>query len=184
QHGLNSTDIAPGARIAGEEGFEIPASETPSNLLYQDQYAGVNATANVPPVSSWVSEVRTFGSASIWPTDMGCDAIGNDQQSLCYTATYTGMNHSIFGSADYFTGEVMAFDITLTLGKGQVGPSPGTVAVQSAVADFFVKGVSAPECIGGGSPTCTNWTVVVLLVPQPGISYYGDPALTVDLPPA
>jgi len=184
QHALKTTDISPGARTAGEEGFEIPSSETPKRLLYQDVYAGVNASADVPPVTSWVSEVSTFGSASIWPADMGCYATGNDQQSVCYTATYTGMNHSILASADYFTGEVMAFNITLSLGKGQVGPSPGTVAVQSNIAGFFVKGVSAPECIGGGSSSCQNWTVVVLLVPQPGVSYYGDPALTVSLPPA
>jgi uncharacterized protein DUF4352 len=184
QHALQTTDIAPGGRIAGEEGFEVPAGETPAQLLYQDVYAGVNATANLPSVTSWVSEVSTFGSASIWPADIGCYAIGNDQQSVCYTAMYTGMNHSILASSDYFTGEVMAFNITLSLGKGDVGLSPGTVAVRSNIAGFFVKGVSAPECIGGTSSSCQNWTVVVLLVPQPGVSYYGDPALTVSLPPA
>jgi len=183
-HPLQTTETEPGTRTAGEEGFEIPSSASPTQLLYQDPYAGVNATANVPPVTSWVSEVSTVGEASIWPSDMLCGAIGNDQQPLCYTATYVGMNHSILGSADYFTGEVMAFNVTLTLGKGQVGPSPGTVAIRSAISAFFVKHVFAPQCVGGVTESCENWTIVVLLVPEPDVSYYGDPNLTVSLPPA
>ena len=184
-HSIQATSLQPGQKITGEEGFEIPTVQSPSRLLYDDPYAGLNLSANIPPVSAWVSEVVTDGSASISPNYLSCDDPGNGQVQSCYTASYSGMNSSVLGSADYFTGEVMAFQVSISLGKGpSPGPAPGTVAVRSSIASFFVKEVTAPQCAGSDPSGCTSWIVDVFLVPQPGLSYFGSPALTVDLPPA
>jgi hypothetical protein len=181
QHEMPGVSIQPGGTIAGEEGFKVPSNEVPTELAYQDEYAGVNVTASTPPPTSWVSEVITFGAVSIAPPGLECSNVGNSNEPACFTATYTGMNSSILGSADYFTGERMGFTVTINLGAGS--GSPGTVLVHSDVAGFAVTGITAPECTGG-SGTCSTWVVDVYLVPQPGLSYYGTPALTAILQPA
>lgn len=179
--GLSGNNIQPGGKIAGEEGFKIPANEVPKQLVYQDVFAGVNATADIPAPTSWVSEVVAFGAVSIAPPDLECGNVGNINEPECFTATYAGLNSSFLGSTDYFTGQRMAFVVTINLGAGS--GSPGTVLVHSDVAGFAVTGITAPECTGG-SGTCTMWVVNAYLVAQPGLSYYGTPALTVVLQPA
>ena len=175
--------LAPGQSAAGEEGFDIPANETPETLVYQDW--NINASATIPQPSSWVSEVVTTGEASISPNYLSCSDPGNSQVQSCYTASFEGMNNSILGSADYFTGEVMAFQVSISLGKGpSPGPEPGTVTVESTITEFAVENVSAPQCVGSDPTGCTSWEVDVYLVIQPGLSYYGSPSLTVILPPA
>ena len=180
-HELSSSTIPLGGKITGEEGFEVPNNEVPTQLVYQDAYSGVNMTAVTPSPTSWVSEVVTFGAASIGPQDLECGNSGNINQPMCFTATYAGMNSSLLGSADYFTGEKMGFTITITLGAGS--GSPGTVLMHSDVVGFNIISITAPECLGG-SGSCTNWVLDVYLVAQPGLSYYGSPALTVILQPA
>lgn len=174
--GLPGGNIQPGGKIAGEEGFKIPISEVPTQLVYQDVYSDVNATADVPAPTSWVSEVVTFGAVSIAPPDLECGNAGSTE-SVCFTANYGGMNSSLLGSADYFTGQVMAFNVTIFM-TGQ-GALLG-VKVMSSIAAFDLVGYTALECTGG-SPTCSQWTFDVYFTAEPGLSYYGTPALTILL---
>lgn len=174
--GLPGGNIRPGEKIAGEEGFKIPINEVPRQLIYQDVYAGVNATADIPAPTSWVSEVVTFGAASIAPPDLECGNAGSTEPP-CFTATYGGMNSSILGSADYFTGQVMAFNVTIFMtGQGALLGAK----VMSSIAAFDLVGYTALECTGG-SPTCSQWTFDVYFTAEPGLSYYGTPALTILL---
>jgi len=52
--------------------------------------------------------------------------------------------------------------------------------VMSSIAAFDLVGYTALECTGG-SPTCSQWTLDVYLTAEPGLSYYGTPALTILL---
>jgi hypothetical protein len=169
-------DLAPGQRVSGEEGFQIPLSESPTELIYPDPVTGANITADIPAPTSWVTEVVTDGDVSIAPSDLACPS---SSQGACFTAQYEGLNDSYLGSADYFTGEKMAFQVTVNLGGGQAVLLG--VKITSSVAGFELQGFTPFDCTGGTSDSCTAWTFDVYYTVQPGLSYWGSPALTVLL---
>jgi len=143
-------------------------------LLFPDE-TGTNVTADVPQQTLWVSEVVTFGDVTIAPPDMGCGS----STGVCFTAQYVGLNQSVLGSSDYFTGQKMAFQVTVSLGAGQANLLG--LKITTSVGGFSIAGYTAFDCTGGTAGSCTAWTFDVYLIAQPGVSYWGTPALTVLL---
>ena len=168
--------IPAGGEMTGEVAFSVPSNETAAALVYEDPYSGVNATASVPPVSSWVSEVQGTGTVTITPADLEC---GNGGDSgVCFTGQYVLLNDSILGSADYYTGQVVGVQVTVFLGAGQ-GSLLGFTAI-SGVSAFQVVSWTQFDCTGG-NPTCSQWTFDIYLTTTPGSSYSGGPDIVVSL---
>ena len=166
--------LAPGQRASGEEGFDVPLNESPVSLQFPD-YNGAEVTADVPQPTLWVSEVVTFGDVTISPPDLACGT----SQGVCFTAQYTGLNESTLGSSDYYTGQKMAFEVTVFLGAGQA--NLGGLKIMTSVGGFTVAGYTSFDCTAGAAGSCSAWTFDVYLTAQPGVSYWGSPGLTVLL---
>jgi hypothetical protein len=175
-HAFPAGVIPAGGKIAGEVAFSVPSNETAFALVYQDPYSGVNATASIPPVSSWVSEVQGTGTVTITPSDLACGFGG--ELGACFTGQYVLLNDSILGSADFYTGQVVGVQVTIFLGAGQ-GTLLGFTAI-SGVSAFQVVNWTQFDCTGG-DPTCSQWTFDIYLTTTPGSSYSGGPDIVVSL---
>jgi len=167
--------LAPGQGASGEEGFYVPLNESPVSLLFPDE-TGVNVTADVPQPTLWVSEVVTGpGDVSVAPPELACGS----SQGVCFDAQYVGLNQSLLGSADFFTGQKMAYQVTVSLGAGSA--NLGGVKITTSIGGFEIAGFTPFDCTGGTAGSCTSWTFDVYLTAQAGVSYWGSPALTVLL---
>lgn len=174
-HPFPGGSIPAGGKMAGEVAFRIPSNETASMLVYRDTYSNVNATASIPPASSWVSEVQGTGAVTITPSDLECGFGGG---GACFVGQYEILNDSLLGSADFFTGQVIGVQVTIFLGAGQ-GTLLGFTAT-SGVSAFQVVSWTQFDCTGG-NPTCSQWTFDVYLTTTPGASYSGGPDIVISL---
>ena len=94
---LSSVTISPGLNTKGNVAFEFPSDQTPAYITYNIT-GSIDKIANLPPVSSWVSEISLNGNVTV-------NGVANLTASVA-------VDESIFGG-EYVTGQAIPIEITI-----------------------------------------------------------------------